>query len=159
MSTGFNIINIKNATLENEHYRHVINTNNNLQLVLMCLKQNEDIPEEVHATHDQFIRIEEGKGIIIINGDKHKLSDDMSVMVPAGSKHYIKNTENKDMKLYTIYGPPQHPFNRINIRQPNKTNQTEKTKTKTKTKKNFKNKFLKYKHKLATIKKSLDRNK
>ena len=78
-----------------------------MQLVLMSLKPGEDIGEEVHKV-DQFFRVEKGSGEAVINGNKHSLSDGVSLIVPAGSKHNLTNTGSGEMKLYSIYSPPQH---------------------------------------------------
>lgn len=102
-------INIEKDTIENNNYRKVLYTGQNLQLVLMSLKPNEEIGVEVHQEIDQFFRFEEGNGICIVNDMEYKVSDGDCVIVPAGSNHNIINTSNKnDLKLYTIYTPPHH---------------------------------------------------
>jgi len=98
---------IENDTIKNQNFRKVLYTGHNLQLVLMSLKPGEDIGEEVHGV-DQFFRIEAGEGKAIINGNKYPISDGLSVIVPAGAKHNIKNDGKEDMKLYSIYTPPHH---------------------------------------------------
>ncbi|HEY8539626.1 MAG TPA: cupin domain-containing protein, partial [Steroidobacteraceae bacterium] len=79
-----------------------------LQLVLMTLKPGEEIGEEVHDDRDQFFRVEAGTGEIWIDGARTPVSADMAMIVPAGAKHNVKNTGNEPLKLYTIYGPPEH---------------------------------------------------
>lgn len=80
-----------------------------MQLVVMSLKVGEDIPLEVHPNVDQFIRIESGEASIEIGEEKFSLKEDDAVIVPAGKKHYVKNTsETENLKLYTIYSPPNH---------------------------------------------------
>lgn len=102
--------NIETLTLKNNNFRKVITTNKKSQLVLMSLKPEENIGMEVHKTVDQFIRIEEGKGIAILNGRKFSLKDGFAVVIPAGTEHDIINTSKTNkMKLYTIYSPPEHP--------------------------------------------------
>ena len=98
---------IENDTIKNKNFRQVLYTGNNMQLVVMSLKPGEDIGDEIHGV-DQFFRIESGEGKAIINGNKYPISDGMSVIVPAGSKHNLKNDGKEDMKLYSIYTPPQH---------------------------------------------------
>jgi mannose-6-phosphate isomerase-like protein (cupin superfamily) len=101
--------NIETNTLGNNNFRHVLYTGKYSQLVLMNLKPGEEIGEEVHKTIDQFFRFEEGEGAVTIDGVKHKVADGDSVIVPAGAKHNVKNTsKNKELKLYTIYSPPEH---------------------------------------------------
>jgi mannose-6-phosphate isomerase-like protein (cupin superfamily) len=76
----------------------------------MCLKPGEDIGMEVHDHVDQFFRFETGEGKVIIDGEEHKVSDGFAVVVPAGSQHNIINTsDSKELKLYTVYTPPNHP--------------------------------------------------
>ncbi len=99
---------IEDAAEENEDFRRVLYTGRNLQLVLMSLPQGCDIGEEVHEDIDQFFRIEEGEGEIVIDGVAHKVEDDIAVIVPAGARHDVINTGDEPLKLYTIYGPPEH---------------------------------------------------
>ena len=68
--TGF-VDNIEEKTLENNYFREVLYTSQHNQLVVMSLLPNEDIGEEVHEIVDQFIRIEEGEGKAILNGEEH----------------------------------------------------------------------------------------
>jgi mannose-6-phosphate isomerase-like protein (cupin superfamily) len=102
--------NIEKNTIKNKSYRKVSYTGKKLQFVYMNIKPMDIIHKEVHKTHDQFIRVEKGKGIAIINNKKYKLQDGIGVIIPAGAIHEIKNTSKKDeLKLYTIYAPPEHP--------------------------------------------------
>ena len=101
--------NIEKDTLENKDFRKVLYTGKHLQLVLMSLKPGEDIGEETHRNVDQFFRFESGSGKCIIDGNEYKLKSGTVIVVPAGAKHNIINTGNtKDLKLYTLYGPPNH---------------------------------------------------
>lgn len=137
--------NIEDDTIKNNDYRHVIFTGKHEQLVLMSLKPGEDIPEEIHDHLDQFFRIEKGEGEAIVGDDKIKypLKDGISIIIPAGTKHYIKNTSSTDdLKIYTIYSPPNHPANRIDPRQPKEQDGGSV----------FKNKYLKYKQKYLGLK-------
>ncbi len=106
MKKGY-IVNIEKETLENTDYRRVLYTSNYSQLVLMCVKPKEEIGEEVHGL-DQFIRIEQGEAEVILNGEKHSLKADDAVVIPAGTLHNVVNVGNIDLKLYTIYSPPEH---------------------------------------------------
>ncbi|MBT7237909.1 cupin domain-containing protein [Candidatus Woesearchaeota archaeon] len=100
--------NIEKETIENENYRKVLYTGK-MQLVVMSLKPGEDIPEEVHDNIDQFFRIEQGEAYIKVDDEEFNLNDDDIIIIPAGSKHYVKNSsENKVLKVYTIYTPPEH---------------------------------------------------
>ena len=102
--------NIEEATLQNNYFRQVIYTGKQAQLVVMCLKPGEEIGLEVHPTTDQFFRFEQGEGKVIIDGNEHAVGDGSAVMVPGGSQHNVINTSpDQDLKLYTIYSPPNHP--------------------------------------------------
>ena len=100
--------NIDRATVANEDFRRVLYTGQNLQLVLMTLQPGDEIGEEVHEDRDQFFRIEEGSGIIDIDGKENPVEDDFAVIVPAGARHNVRNTSQAPLRLYSIYGPPEH---------------------------------------------------
>lgn len=100
--------NIERRTVENEDFRRVLYTGRNLQLVLMTLPPGCDIGEEVHPDRDQFFRIEEGKGVVDIDGAENPVEDDFAVVVPAGARHNVRNTGSEPLRLYTIYAPPEH---------------------------------------------------
>ena len=102
------VADIENLTEQNADFRRVLYTGKNLQLVVMSLLPGEAIGEEVHATHDQFFRIEAGKGVAWIDGVESKIKKDHAIIVPAGARHNIVNTDDKPMRLYTLYAPPQH---------------------------------------------------
>ena len=104
---GF-VTNIEKDSLANQYFRKVLYTAKKSQLVLMSLKPGEDIGEEIHQL-DQFIRCESGEGKAILNGVSQEIQDGFIVLVPAGARHNIINTsEERDMKLYTLYSPPNH---------------------------------------------------
>jgi mannose-6-phosphate isomerase-like protein (cupin superfamily) len=101
--------NIEESTLKNDKFRKVLYTGKNSQLVLMCLKPNEDIGMEVHMENDQFFRFEQGEGKCIIDGTEYALKDGSAIVVPAGARHNIINTSaTESLKLYTIYSPAHH---------------------------------------------------
>jgi mannose-6-phosphate isomerase-like protein (cupin superfamily) len=99
---------IETLTEENFAFRHVLYTGHHLQLVLMALKPGEDIGMETHNTHDQFFRIEKGHGKIVIDGTTSKVQGGDAIIVPAGALHNLINTGDKPLRLYTLYGPPNH---------------------------------------------------
>ena len=101
------ITNIEKTTLENTDYRRVLYTAKNCQLVLMCLQPGDEIGKEVHKL-DQFIRIEQGKARIMLDGVEHILENDFAVVIPAGIEHNVINTGEDQLKLYTLYAPPEH---------------------------------------------------
>ena len=102
------VANIEDEAVDNEDFRRVVYTGRNLQLVLMTLPPGCDIGEEVHEDRDQFFRIEEGRGIVYIDGVPNRVEDDFAVIVPAGARHNVVNDGDAPLRLYTIYGPPEH---------------------------------------------------
>jgi mannose-6-phosphate isomerase-like protein (cupin superfamily) len=101
--------NIEKDTLSNSDFRRVLYTGKNSQLVLMNLRPGEEIGEEAHETIDQFFRFEKGEGIVSIDGIKRNVTDGDAVVVPAGARHNVINTsKTTELKLYTIYSPPEH---------------------------------------------------
>ena len=104
---GF-VADIDRLTVANENYRQVLYTGEHLQLVLMTLEPGEEIGEEVHADRDQFFRVEAGEGEIVINGVSHRVTDGSAMIVPAGARHNLKSTGTEPLRLYTLYGPPEH---------------------------------------------------
>jgi mannose-6-phosphate isomerase-like protein (cupin superfamily) len=102
------IIDLEQATVGNPDFRRVLYTGKNLQLVLMSIPPGGEIGEEVHAEHDQFIRVDRGAGEAVIDGVTTAISDGWSILVPAGARHNIRNAGVADLKLYTLYAPPEH---------------------------------------------------
>ena len=103
---GF-VLHIEKETLENTDYRRVLYTAKNSQLVLMSIDPGDEIGEETH-TLDQFIRIEQGKALLVIDGVEHAIEADWAFIIPAGASHNVKNTGEDVLKLYSIYSPPEH---------------------------------------------------
>lgn len=109
------VINIDEATKENDNYRTALWTGEHLQVTLMSIEVGDDIGLEVHPNVDQFVRVEEGQGLAQMGPRKDKLDyqkkvyDGFAIMVPAGTWHNVINTGKKPLKLYVIYGPPNHP--------------------------------------------------
>lgn len=115
------LTNIEQATLENTDYRRVLYTAKHSQLVLMALKPGEEIGEEVHHL-DQFIRFEAGTATVILDGIEHAVKADDAVVIPEGTRHNVINTGTEDLKLYTLYSPPEHKDGTV---QPTKADERE----------------------------------
>ena len=109
------VINIERATLQNKTFRTALWTGEYLQLTLMSINVGDDIGLEVHHDHDQFIRIEQGEGLVLMGDSKYHLDfrrrvyDDYAIFIPAGKWHNLINTGRRPLKLYSIYAPPEHP--------------------------------------------------
>jgi len=103
------VIVIEKETEKNTDFRRVLYTGKHSQLVLMSIRPGEEIGEETHEDVDQFFRFEEGEGKVIIDGVEHRVKDGTGVIVPAGARHNVINTSKiSNLKLYTIYSPPEH---------------------------------------------------
>jgi len=103
-------INLEERTLAGNNFREVLYTTPRSQLVIMTLQPGEEIGLEKHEGHDQFIRVEAGRGVAILDGERHALEDGVAVVIPAGTEHNVVNTSDSEpMRLYTIYTPPEHP--------------------------------------------------
>ena len=101
--------NIEAETLENECFRQILYTDDNLQVILQSLKPEEQVAKEKHEHATQFIRCEKGRGVVIVKNSRFPISDGISVIVPKNTYHTIINLSKKNhLKFYTIYGPPAH---------------------------------------------------
>lgn len=113
------VVNINQAARQNNTFRTAIWTGKHLQVTLMSINVGEDIGLENHPNTDQFLRIEEGQGLVQMGKRKDQLNfarhvyDDSAIMVPAGTWHNITNTGHIPLKLYSIYAPPEHPFGTV----------------------------------------------
>lgn len=113
------VVNINEATRQNNTFRTALWTGEHLQVTLMSLGVGEDIGLEIHPNVDQFLRIEQGQGIVQMGKSKDNLDfqryvyDDFAIMIPAGTWHNVTNTGNIPLKLYSIYAPPNHPFGTV----------------------------------------------
>ncbi len=110
---------IEDATKQNNAYRTALWTGKHLQLTLMSINVGDDIGLEMHPDVDQFIRLEQGRGIVRMGDRKDNLdfqanvSDDFAFIIPAGKWHNLINTGSIPIKLYSIYAPPQHPHGTV----------------------------------------------
>lgn len=106
---------IEQATLQNETFRTILFTGEHTQFTVMRLGAGEDIGREAHPRVDQFIRIERGQGRVELGSteeridETHDIQDDWAIVIPAGVWHNVVNTGVGDLKLYSLYSPPQHP--------------------------------------------------
>jgi mannose-6-phosphate isomerase-like protein (cupin superfamily) len=101
--------NIDKATIENQNFREVLYTSKHSQLVLMSLRPGEEIGTEIHAGNDQFFRIEAGHGVCVVDGNEYDITAGDAIVIPAGAKHNIMNTDKEaGLKMYTIYSPAHH---------------------------------------------------
>jgi len=115
------VTDIEAATLGNNAFRSTLWTGKHLQLTVMCLQPEEEIGLEVHHDIDQFIRVEGGRGQVVMGPTREDLSfirdiaDDDVVLIPAGSWHNVVNTGDEPLRLYSVYGPAEHPHGTIHV--------------------------------------------
>ncbi|AIG26941.1 cupin domain-containing protein [Brevibacillus laterosporus] len=113
------VVNIAKAAKQNNTYRTALWTGKHFQVTLMSINVGDDIGLEVHPNTDQFIRIEEGQGLVQMGNSKDKLDfqkmayDGYAIMIPAGTWHNVTNTGKKPLKIYVIYAPPEHPYGTV----------------------------------------------
>lgn len=106
---------IEKVTLANQHFRTVLFTGERIQLTVMSIPPGGEIGWEMHDHLDQFLRIEQGTGRLTLGGSEdtvdetHEVSDDWAIIVPGGTWHNVENTGDVDLKVYSLYTPPEHP--------------------------------------------------
>lgn len=122
IDTGSNplVTNIESATVENTNYRTTLWTGKNLQITLMSIEPGHDIGLEVHDTHDQFLRVEQGQATVSMGPTADQLQtwkavDGDAVVVPAGTWHNLVSSGDVPLKVYSIYAPPQHPHGTVHV--------------------------------------------
>jgi mannose-6-phosphate isomerase-like protein (cupin superfamily) len=98
---------IQKIALENADFRRVLFTNQFSQVVLMSIQPGEEIGEEVH-TVDQILFFVQGKATAMVNGEEHYIVNGDMVDIPAGTKHNFINTGTDELKLFSVYAPPEH---------------------------------------------------
>lgn len=115
------VFNIEDVTSRNKNFRTAFWTGNYFQMTLMTLQPGEDIGLELHTETDQFIRVEEGQGIVFMGNTEDNLDfvreakEDFAFFIPAGKWHNLVNTGDKPLKLYSIYAPVEHPFGTVHV--------------------------------------------
>jgi len=113
--------NIEDETLDNTNFRTVLFTGSHIQLTVMSLAPGQEIGLEMHDHLDQFLRVESGRANVTLGPSKdeiaetHELDDDWVVIVPGGTWHNVINTGEGELKLYSLYSPPEHPDGTIHI--------------------------------------------
>ena len=113
------VVNIDEITKQNSNYRTTLWTGDHLQITLMSIRAGGDIGLEMHDDVDQFIRIEQGQGLMRMGDTRDNLDfesyvyDDYAIVIPAGKWHNLINTGSIPLKLYSIYAPPQHPHGTV----------------------------------------------
>lgn len=109
------VVDIEDATLSNDTFRTTLWTGTHLQLTVMSIPVGGEVGLEMHEDRDQFLRIESGTARVQMGPERDDLrfdrevEDDWVILVPAGSWHNVTNLGAEPLKLYSLYGPPEHP--------------------------------------------------
>jgi mannose-6-phosphate isomerase-like protein (cupin superfamily) len=112
---------IETATVDNTNFRAVLFTGTHLQLTVMSLPAGENIGWEMHDHLDQFLRVERGRGTLKLGrsadevAEEHEVSDDWAAIIPAGTWHDVVNDGDGELKLYSVYAPPDHPDGTVHV--------------------------------------------
>ncbi len=112
-------VNINRAARNNRNFRTALWTGKHLQVTLMSINPGEDIGLEIHRDLDQFLRVEQGRGVVLMGKNRYRpdyhmgVGKDSAIMVPAGTWHNVINTGSEPLKLYSIYAPPEHPHGTV----------------------------------------------
>jgi mannose-6-phosphate isomerase-like protein (cupin superfamily) len=113
------IVDIEDATLANETFRTTLWTGKHMQMTVMHIPVGGEIGLEVHPDGDQFLRVEQGRARVQMGPTKDDLpfdrevEDDWVILVPAGQWHNITNIGDEPLKVYALYGPPEHPHGTV----------------------------------------------
>lgn len=108
------IANITQAARDNTAFRSAFWTGGKLQMTLMSIPVRGEIGFEMHPDVDQYIRVESGRGIVVIgNGGaipsmRQGVGRDDGIFIPAGTWHNVLNNGFRPLKLSSVYAPPQH---------------------------------------------------
>lgn len=106
---------IEKLTKSNTNFRRVLYTGKQMQLVLMTLQPGEEIGAEVHEDRDQFFRVEDGEGEVVIDGTRTPIKNEFAIIVLAGARHNVINTGKEPLKVYTLYAPPEHKHGTVHV--------------------------------------------
>ncbi len=113
------VVDMEGVTLQNENFRTALWTGKHLQLTLMTIPVDGEIGLELHSDVDQFLRVEQGQGLVLMGDSEDELCfervvyKDCAILVPAGKWHNHINAGYEPLKLYSIYAPPQHPHGTV----------------------------------------------
>lgn len=109
-------VNIDRYTRINKNFRTALWTGEQMQLTLMSIPVGGEIGLEKHDELDQFIKIEEGIGFVMMGENKealniqNRVNRNYAILIPAGTYHNLKNMGSRPLKLFSLYAPPAHPF-------------------------------------------------
>ncbi len=112
---------IEALTTKNTTFRTVVYTGVHTQLTLMSIPPGGDVGWERHGHLDQFLRLEQGTARLELGvaedhvDERHDIAADWALIIPAGVWHNVVNTGSDDVKLYSLYSPPEHAPGTIHV--------------------------------------------
>lgn len=115
------ITNLFEDTYRNPNFRLARWTGEHMQLTLMTIPSFSDIGMEIHPEVEQFLYVESGRGIAMMGKTKGKmdccgeLRPGTAILIPANTWHNIQNVCREELKLFSIYAPPQHPHGTVDV--------------------------------------------
>lgn len=78
------------------------------QTAVMTIAPGADAgPEEEHAG-DQIVYVVEGEAIVRLAGREHRARAGSLVMIPAGTRHHVRNPGRVPLFFLTVYAPPAY---------------------------------------------------
>ena len=76
------------------------------QTAVMTIEPGEEAgPEEVHAG-DQVLFVLEGEAAARVGATEHQVGAGSCVMIPAGTRHHVRNVGAAPLFFPTVYAPP-----------------------------------------------------
>ena len=107
--------NIIKAAAENTNFRRVLFTGRNSQLVVMSIPPGGEVGTETHKYTEQTLFFLSGTGEGELDGRSFPIVPGDVVVVVPGTKHNFRNTGPADLKIYTVYAPPNHIDGRVHV--------------------------------------------
>lgn len=107
----------------NVYFRSVLYTvPKKIQLVMYRLKPSESIHREIHKKNVQFLYVESGNGIIIIDHGKktepvvYDISEGWCGIIEPNTYHIVHNeSDTHDLKMFSIYVPDEFGPDRTDV--------------------------------------------
>jgi mannose-6-phosphate isomerase-like protein (cupin superfamily) len=112
MPTPFHT-NVLTAAKANSFFRQELVTLTNSQVTLMSIPPGGEVGEEVHDDVDQVLIFIEGTGKAVIEDVESPIEPGSLYAIPLGTKHNFVNTGANDLKIISVYAPPEHPVGTI----------------------------------------------
>jgi mannose-6-phosphate isomerase-like protein (cupin superfamily) len=107
--------NIVKNTQENGNFRRVLFTGLKSQLVVMSIPPGGEVGAETHKYTEQTLFFLRGTGEGELDSKKFPIGPGDVVVVVPGTEHNFRNTGTEDLKIYTVYAPPNHIDGRVHV--------------------------------------------